>query len=67
MRYDATIIWQRQDYMLEMSIKYAHPLTGKVRDDYIDGVWVFECSLYGIGEKDVRGVDDVRCVLIVKA
>ena len=29
----ATFIWQRQEYMLEMFIKYAHLLSGVVRDD----------------------------------
>ena len=41
-------------------IKYAHLLTGEVRDANVDGAWAFVCSLYGIGEKDVRGIDDAR-------
>ena len=27
----------------------------------------FVCSLYGIGENDVRGIDDARHSLVVKA
>ena len=35
----------------KMFIKYAHLLTGVVRDDNVDDAWAFVCSLYGIGEK----------------
>ena len=31
----------------KMFIKYAHLLTGVVRDDNVDEAWVFVCSLYG--------------------
>ena len=51
----------------KMFIKYAHILTGVVRDDNVDGAWAFVCSLYGIGEKNVRGIDDARHSLFVKA
>ena len=44
----------------KMFIKYAHPLTGVVRDDNVDDARVFVCSLYGILEKGVRGIDDAR-------
>ena len=44
----------------KMFIKYAHLLTGEVRDDNVDDARVFVCSLYGIGEKDVRCIDDTR-------
>ena len=30
-------------------IKYAHLLTGVVRDDNVDDALAFVCSLYGIG------------------
>ena len=63
MRYQATFIRQRQVYMLEMSIKYDHLLTGKIRNDNVDDVWVIVCSLYGTGENDVRGIDDVNFYL----
>ena len=43
-----------------MFIKYAHLLTGEVRDDNVDDAQAFVCSLYGIGEKDVRYIDDTR-------
>ena len=48
-------------------IKYAHLLTGVVRDDNGDDAWAFVCSLYGIGEKDSRGIDGTRHSLFVKA
>ena len=32
----------------KMLIKYAHLLTGVVRDDNVDDVWAFVCLLYGI-------------------
>ena len=51
----------------KMFIKYAHLLTGVVRDDNVDDAWAFVCSLYGIGEKDVRGFDDARHTLFAKA
>ena len=51
----------------KMFIKYAHLLTGVVRDDNVDGAWVFVCSLYGMGEKDVRGIDGVKHSIFVKA
>ena len=50
-----------------MSIKYAHLLTGVVRDDNADDAWAFVCSLYWIGGKDVRGIIDARHSLFVKA
>ena len=50
----------------KMFIKYAHLLTGVARDDNVDDAWGFVCSLYGIGEKDVRGVDDTRHSLFEK-
>ena len=42
------------------------PLSGKVvvRDDIVDDAWTFVCSLYGIGEKDVRSIDDARQCLL---
>ena len=43
-----------------MFIKYAHLLTGVVRDDNVDDYCAFVCSVYGIGEKDGRGIDDDR-------
>ena len=51
----------------KMFIKYVHLLTGVVRDDNVDDDWSFVCSLYGIGEKDVRGIDYARHSLFVKA
>ena len=51
----------------KMFIKYDLLLTGVVRDNNVDGAWAFVCSLYGIGEKDVRGINDVRHSLFVKA
>ena len=44
----------------KMFIKHAHLLTGVVKDDNVDDASAFVCSLYGIGEKDVRGIDDAR-------
>ena len=32
----------------------------------VDDAWAFVCSLYGIGEKDVIGIDDARHSLFVK-
>ena len=32
----------------KMFIKYAHLLTGVVRDDNVDDAWAFVCSLYRI-------------------
>ena len=51
----------------KMFLKYARLLTGVVRDDNIDDAWVFVYSLYVIGEKDVRGIDNVMHSLFVKA
>ena len=51
----------------KMFIKYVHLLTGVVRDDNVDDALAYVCSLYGIGEKDVRGIDDARHSLFVKA
>ena len=50
----------------KMLIKYAHLLTGVVRNDNVDDTWAFACSLCGIGEKDVRGIDDARHSHFVK-
>ena len=50
-----------------MYIKYAHLLTGVERDDKVNDAWAFVCSLYGLGEKDDRGIDDARHNLFVKA
>ena len=50
----------------KMFIKYANLLTGVVRDDNVDDAWAFVCSLYGIREKGVRGIDDARQCLFVK-
>ena len=50
-----------------MFIKYAHLLTGVVRDDNNDDAWAFVCSLYRIGEKDIRGIDGARHSLFEKA
>ena len=44
----------------EMFFKYAHLLTGVVGDDNIDDAWALVCSLYWIGEKDVKGFNDDR-------
>ena len=52
---------------LKMFISYAHLLTVVVRYDKIDDAWAFVCSLYEIGEKDVRGSFDARHSLFVKA
>ena len=41
-----------------ISIKYANLLTGVVTDDNVDDAWTFVCSLYGIREKDGRGIDE---------
>ena len=49
-----------------MFIKDAHLLTGVERDDNVDDAWVFVCSLYGMGEKDVRGIDGARHSIFVK-
>ena len=35
----------------KMFIKYAHLLTGVIRDDNVYDIWAFVCSLYGNGEK----------------
>ena len=51
----------------EVFIKYANFLTVALRDDNVDNMKAFVCSLYGIGEKDVRGIDDARHSLFVKA
>ena len=51
---------------LKMFIKYAHLLTGIVRDDNADDAWAFVRLSYGSGEKDVRGSDDARHNLFVK-
>ena len=58
----------------KMFIKYAHLLTGVVRNNNFDDAWAFVydawafvCSLFGIGEKDVRGIDDARQSFFVKA
>ena len=51
----------------KMFIKYVNLLTGVVRDDNVDDDWAFVCSVYGIGEKDVRGKDDARHSFFVKA
>ena len=48
-------------------IKCAHLLTGVVRDTNVDDAWAFVCSLFGIGEKEVRGIVDARHNLFVKA
>ena len=50
----------------KMFIKYAHLLTGEVRDDNVDDAWAFVCLLYGIGEIDVRAIDDARHSLLVR-
>ena len=50
-----------------MFIKYAHLLTGIVRDGSIDDAWAFVCSLYGIDENGVRGIDDASHSRFVKA
>ena len=50
----------------KMFIKYAHLLTGVVRDDNVDNRWAFVCSLYGFGGKNVRGIDGARHSLFVK-
>ena len=50
-----------------MFIKYAHLLTGVERGDNVNDAWAFVCSLYGLGEKDVRGIDDARHNLFLKA
>ena len=50
----------------KMFIKYAYLLTGVVRNDNVDAR-AFVCSLYGIGEKDVRGIEDTRHSLFMKA
>ena len=47
-------------------IKYAHLLSGVVRNYNVDNTWAFVCSLYGIGDKD-RGIGDARHSLFVKA
>ena len=39
-----------------MFIKNAHLLTGLVRGDNIDDDWACVCSVYGIGENDVRDI-----------
>ena len=49
----------------KMFIKYTHLLTGVVRDDNVDDAWAFVCSLCGIRENDVRGIDDARHSLLV--
>ena len=46
-----------------MLIKYAHLLTGVVRDNNVDDAWAFVCSLYGIRERDVGGIDDARQII----
>ena len=48
-------------------IKYAYLLTKVVRNDNFDDALAFVCSLYGIGKKDVRGIDDARHSFFVKA
>ena len=51
----------------KMFIKHAHLLTVVVRGDNVDDAWASLCSLYEIGEEDVRGIDDARHSLFVKA
>ena len=51
----------------KMSVKYVHFLTGVARDGNIDAAWAFVCSLYWIGETDVKGSDDTRYTIFVKA
>ena len=51
----------------KMFIKYAHLLTGVVRDNNGDDAWAFVCSLYRSGEKDVRGIHGNRHILFVNA
>ena len=41
--------------------------TGVVRNDNVDDAWAFVCSLYGIGGNDVRGIDDARHFIFMKA
>ena len=48
-------------------IKYANLLSGEVRDDNVDDVWAFVCSLFEIGEKGVRDIDEAIHNLFVKA
>ena len=50
-----------------MFIKHAHLLTGIERDNSVDETCAFVVWLYGIGEKDVRGIDDARHSLFVIA
>ena len=50
-----------------MFIKNAHLLTGLVRDDNIDEDLAFVCSVYGIGENDVRDIRYARHSHFVKA
>ena len=45
----------------KMFIKYADLLTGVFKDDTVDDAWAFVCSLYGIGEKHLRCIDDSYC------
>ena len=47
--------------------KYAHLLSGVVRDYNVDDTWAFVCSLYGIGDNDIRCIGDARHSLFVKA
>ena len=61
MRYHATLIIAKAIiHAGKMSIKYAHLLTGVVWDYNVNDAWPFVCSLYGIGKKNVRGIDDAR-------
>ena len=50
----------------KMFLKYAHLLTGVVGDDNIDDAWALLCSLYWIGEKDVKGFNDDRHSLFLE-
>ena len=51
----------------KIAIKYANLLSGVVRYDNVDDAWAFVCSLYGIGENDVRGNDEAMHSIFVKA
>ena len=62
-----TISGKGKNTCWKMFIKYAHLLTGVVWDDNFDDAWAFVCSLYGIGEEDVRCIDNTRHILLMKA
>ena len=58
MRYHATLIIAKA--IIHAGKCLLSMLIFIVRDDNVNDAWPFVCSLYGIGKKSVRGIDDAR-------